>query len=68
MSEITFGVAGMSCQKCVGNVEAALRAVAGVGAVTVSLEKALATVEYDPELVQPAALYATVEALGFDLV
>ena len=38
-AEITLPIYGMSCQKCVAKVSAALQAVDGVSAVVVSLEE-----------------------------
>jgi len=61
-----FAVDGMSCQGCVRSVTGALSKVAGVRSVDVSLERAGATVEFDPASVQPAAIVAAIEAAGFD--
>jgi copper chaperone len=69
MSDIVkqeFAVDGMSCQGCVRGVTGALSKVTGVKSVEVSLEKAGATVEFDPASVQPAAIVAAIEAAGFD--
>lgn len=66
MAEALIKVGGMSCQKCVANVEGALRAVAGVAAAVVSLDAGEAKVDYDPAVVTVAALQEAVEAAGFD--
>jgi copper chaperone len=62
----TFHIAGMTCQGCVGSVTRALKAVAGVADVTVSLDDKRATVQYDDAQTAPAALVATIENAGFD--
>jgi copper chaperone len=61
-----FAVDGMSCQGCVRGVTGALAKLSGVKSVDVSLDKAQATVEYDTEVLQPAAIVAAIESAGFD--
>ena len=61
-----FAVEGMSCQGCVKSVTGAVRALAGVESVDVSLERGTATVAYDAVAVKPAAIVAAIEAAGFD--
>ncbi|GHU01502.1 hypothetical protein AGMMS49960_11840 [Betaproteobacteria bacterium] len=65
MSEVTIKVQGMSCGGCVGNVTRTLTSLAGVSKAEVSLEQASATVQYDPEQIDPAALRQAVEDAGF---
>ena len=50
MTTITreFAVEGMHCQGCVSSVTGAVKRVAGVANVSVSLEQKSATVEFDP--------------------
>lgn len=62
----TISIEGMHCQHCVGAVNEALAAVAGVSKVAVSLEKKNAVVE--GEALNDAALKAAVEDTGFDVV
>ena len=54
---------GMNCGHCSASVEKALRAVAGVGDVAVSLEKKNAVVTHDNASVD--ALRAAVTGAGF---
>ncbi|MFT3770211.1 MAG: heavy metal translocating P-type ATPase [Minicystis sp.] len=67
MSEITFGVHGMTCASCVARVERALRRVDGVEAAAVNLatERATATVR-DGTPVEP--LLEAVREAGYDPV
>jgi copper chaperone CopZ len=60
-------VQGMTCGNCARSVERKLRGTPGVSKATVDLEAARATVEYDPNLVQPAALAGAVRQLGFEV-
>ncbi len=63
----TFHLDGMHCASCVGRVEQAIAAVAGVRSVEVSLPLARATVALEPlldEAQQEAAQRAVVEAVG----
>lgn len=57
---------GMSCQGCVKNIQGVLMALAGVHQLAISLEAAKADVEFDPALVDRAALLAAIEDAGFD--
>ena len=57
-------VGGMTCASCVGRVEKKLNRLDGVSA-TVNLATASASVDYDPTLVDPATLVATVEKTGY---
>ena len=61
-----FTVDGMHCQGCVKSVTGAVNGVAGVKRVDVSLEKKLATVEFDETAASPAAIVAAIESAGFD--
>jgi copper chaperone len=67
MSTLTreFSVDGMHCQGCVKSVTKAATAVAGVARVDVSLEKKVATIEFDAEATNPAAIVAAIEGAGF---
>jgi copper chaperone len=51
---------------CVASVTRVLQAVKGVGKVDVSLEQALASVEYDPGVATKVAIREAVESAGFD--
>lgn len=61
-------VDGMTCNKCTGSVEKALKATPGVEKVEVSLERKEAVVEYDDEKVTEAKLREVITATGFKVV
>ena len=67
MTEITFGIDGMSCNGCVKTVTQALQSVAGVESAQVSLADARATVRFDDTRTQPDALRQAVQDAGFDV-
>lgn len=64
MSQKTIHIEGMHCSHCTSAVEKALRALPGIDAVEVSLEKKSAVVEADL-FVTDEMLKATVEGAGF---
>ena len=66
METAVIKVDGMSCGGCVKNVTNALAALDGVQKAEVSLEKANATVEFDPAKLQRSDLLQVVEDAGFD--
>mgnify|MGYP002518678483 FL=1 len=59
---VVFTVKGMKCVHCQASVESAVKAVAGVTAVSVDLAAGTATVSGDFD---PAAVTAAVAAAGF---
>jgi copper chaperone CopZ len=58
-------VTGMTCGGCTSKVERALKAIAGVGAVDVSLSTGEATVRYDESVTSPAQLKSAVTGAGY---
>ena len=58
-------VTGMSCSGCAGNVEKALKAVAGVSKTAVDLKAGKATVEYDPAKTSEKDLAKAVKNAGY---
>lgn len=62
----TFPVGGMTCASCVGRVEKALKAVAGVERVAVNLATEKATVHVVSG-VSPNTLYTAVEKAGYEV-
>lgn len=66
MATTTIKIDGMSCQGCVKNITGVLTALNGVGAATVVLESAQATVEFDESLITREALCSAIEDAGFD--
>ena len=66
METIILEVDGMTCGGCVRSVTNVLKALPGVTAAEVSLEKSQAKVTFDPALADSSALRAAVEEAGFD--
>lgn len=67
MAVATFGVKGMTCGGCVNSVTKALKAVRGVQAADVSLEKQQAVVTFAEEEASVADLKRAVEDAGYDV-
>ncbi len=65
MEKTTLNVNGMSCGHCVNAVTKAVKALAGVGEVAVSLEKKTATVEYDPAQITVDQIKAAITGEGY---
>jgi len=65
MKTTTIKIGGMSCDGCVKSITRALQAVPGVSKAQVSLERAEATIAFDPEKVAKPALVEAVEDAGF---
>lgn len=57
----------MTCGNCARTVERALASTPGVTKVSVDLQGASATVEYDVSLVKPEALAEAVRDLGYEV-
>ena len=58
-------VTGMTCGTCTSSVARALKAVAGVGDVVVSLADSEATVQYDERVTSPERLRSAVRVSGY---
>ena len=58
-------VTGMTCDGCTRNVTQALKVIAGVNDVQVSLSAGEATVHYDEQLTSPEQLKAAVKGAGY---
>ena len=65
MKTTTIKIGGMSCDGCVKSITRALQAVPGVSKAEVSLERAEATIAFDPEKVAKSALVEAVQDAGF---
>ncbi|WP_433632285.1 heavy metal translocating P-type ATPase [Halomicrococcus sp. NG-SE-24] len=61
-------VRGMSCANCSTTVGDALESLDGVSSAEVNFATDEASVEYDPERVSLAAIYATIEEAGYEPV
>ena len=66
METLTLKIGGMTCGGCVNSVRKAVGAMEGIGSVEVSLERAEATVVYDPLLSSATAIKTTVRDAGFE--
>lgn len=64
MKTIEFDIKGMTCEHCVTTVKRALESVPGVTDVSVSLEKAMASLKASPDL-STDKLIKTVEHAGY---
>ena len=67
LTTAVYPIEGLSCGHCVAHATEALKAVAGVSSVTISLEAGEASVTYDAEHCTPEALRSAVEAAGYTL-
>jgi len=67
LAEKVFRVDGMTCEHCQERVTKAIRTVAGVSDVKVSLEAASAEVTYDPGQATSEAIGAAVAKAGYRL-
>ena len=65
MQTETLKVTGMTCGGCISNVTHALKAITGVGDVTVSLSAGEAAVQYDERLTSPDQLKSAVKGAGY---
>jgi copper chaperone len=61
----TIKVSGMTCQGCVGSVTRVLKAIPGVEAVAVSLDRGEAELRYDPARTGVPAFRQAVEDAGY---
>ena len=62
----TLSVHGMTCGSCVNTVTTALKAVAGVKDVAVSLDRGEARIEFDESSTSPERLGAAVRQSGYE--
>ncbi len=63
---IELGVGGMTCAACVGRVERGLKRVDGVADASVNLVTERATVRFDPDRTNAAALLDKVRDVGYE--
>ncbi len=63
---VVLEVKGMTCTGCASHIQTALSEVQGVHRASVSYETGEGVVEYDPLLVQPAALVERVKETGYE--
>eukprot|EP01116_Phalansterium_solitarium_P018024 TRINITY_DN460_c0_g2_i2.p1 TRINITY_DN460_c0_g2~~TRINITY_DN460_c0_g2_i2.p1 ORF type:complete len:1050 (-),score=297.57 TRINITY_DN460_c0_g2_i2:237-3386(-) len=63
--DLTLTIEGMTCESCVSTIESGLRHVSGVRSVSVSLLANSAVIKFDPALVAPRGIIASIEDFGF---
>ena len=68
MTTKTLKVEGMSCDHCTQAVTRAVRALAGVQQVEVSLQKKSAEVRWDESVLAEADLAAAIEGEGYQVL
>lgn len=68
MENTTLKLRGMSCASCAGNIEDAIRSVPGVEACNVNFGAEQASVTYDPNQTNVAAIQDAVDAAGYSAV
>jgi P-type Cu+ transporter len=66
-ARIRARIAGLHCSLCTGTIEKALGRLEGVGQVAVSLTHEQALVDYDPDVIRPERILATLRDIGYEL-
>ncbi len=66
METIVIPVGGMSCGGCVASVTKVLQALPGVQKAEVDLDKAQATVAYDPARLGRPQIAEAIESAGYE--
>lgn len=66
--KIFISISGMHCASCVISIENALKSFKGVKDAKVNFASEKATVEYDPDITDVAALEKVIEATGYSIV
>lgn len=61
-----INIEGMSCMHCVAAVKNALKNLNGVTAVEVFLEKKIAEIEYESDIINTDDMISAIEEQGFD--
>lgn len=66
MRTLTLTISGMSCSHCLNSVNQALSSLSGV--VVRGVQMGRAEVAYDPDVIEPARVIASVEAAGYEVL
>ena len=66
-TELTLSIDGMTCASCVNRIERFLGKTPGVETATVNLATETATIRYQPDRADRAALVGAIEAAGYDV-
>lgn len=62
---LTLKLDGMSCAACANNIEKVLRNLNGIEDCSVNFGAEQATVQFNPDQIQPAAVAASIGAAGY---
>jgi copper chaperone CopZ len=65
LKTVVIPVDGMACVACVATVKSAIKSLAGVSHVEVSLEKHGAQVTYEPNKLSPDTIVAAINKVGY---
>ena len=66
METVTLKISGMTCGGCVNSVRKVITALDGVSTVDVSLERAQATITFDPAQSKLADFKNAIQDAGFE--
>lgn len=66
--QITLSVSDMSCAACVRRIESALSSLSGVSSANANLATGRVTINYIPEMVDPARLRTAITAAGYHVL
>ncbi len=66
-TEISLPIEGMTCASCVNRIERFLTKTPGVDGATVNLATEMATIRYQPDVADRAALVQAIESAGYDV-
>ncbi|XP_056011755.1 copper-transporting ATPase 1-like isoform X3 [Ostrea edulis] len=61
-----ISVIGMTCHSCVKNIETNISPKTGIKSISVSLEEEMATVTYNPMIIDPNAIAGMIDDMGFE--
>jgi len=65
---ITLAVKGMSCNSCSARIEKKVGGLEGVSSARVNFAAEIATIEYDPEIIQVEQFSKEIQKLGFEVL
>ncbi|SVC03931.1 uncharacterized protein METZ01_LOCUS256785, partial [marine metagenome] len=65
---ITLAVKGMSCNSCSARIEKKVEGLEGVSSARVNFAAEIATIEYDPEIIQVEQFSKEIQKLGFEVL
>jgi len=68
MQSIQIKINGMTCMGCVNSVKTVLEKISGVNDADVSLEQALAIIQYDAEKTSTDQFKQAIQDAGFEIV